>query len=172
MRPLAATIVVCVTACLVASPLAGQTERTFEVLRRTVRQASAPSVLQVRVRWTTGAPVVDPTRTDNRFDLLSVQRMPSAVRPDRAPQLTSNSLVVVAVDAMNRELDWRILADPRVVRAEAGPDERLAGERLYYVEIDLVIVVPDLPGIAGLRVYRPQSNGSGELRLVGTVALG
>jgi hypothetical protein len=98
--------------------------------------------------------------------------VPSAVRPDRAPQLTSSSLVVVAVDAMNREVDWRILADPRVVRAEAGPDARLAGERLYYVDIDLVIVVPDLPGIAALRVYRPQSNGSGELRLVGTVALG
>jgi len=37
---------------------------------------------------------------------------------ERDPQLSMNRLVVVSSDAVGREIDWRIVPDPRLIREE------------------------------------------------------
>ena len=143
--------------------------RTFGDLRASVAQANAPSGVQVRLRWLTAEPVVNPAQTENLFEVLSIQPVGAAVRAERSPQVVSTSLVVISVDDMGRELDWRIVADPRVVRAEASSGSTLRDDRLYYVDIEFVLVIPDLSAIAQLHIYR--ASGRGVLDLLATTRL-
>jgi hypothetical protein len=155
-----------------AVPAVAQTSpsRTFDELRRAVPQAQADRVLQLRVRWHTAEPTADPARTENRFALISASAVPGSLRRDRAPQVSSTSLVAVSLDGDGRELDWRTLMDPRVVRAEASETAELTGQRLYYLEIDVLLQVPDLPQTSRIRLYSVRAeNGRAVLDPLGTV---
>ena len=92
---------------------------------------------------------------------------------DRNPELAADRIVVVSVDAVGREVDWRIVADPRIIRAEF-PDEqgRLSGRTLRYSEASLLIDIPDDPAIVSLRVYEPRpADGEFLLQLIASVTL-
>jgi hypothetical protein len=131
--------------------------RTLADLRSEVRQQTAPAALQVRLRWITDDPVENPSRTGNRFDVVSVERVQSRVRPDRSPQVGSTSLIIVSQDHSGQELDWRVVADPRVVRSEGETSPVLSGRVLYYLDADLRLLLPDLPGITRLTLYKVRS---------------
>jgi hypothetical protein len=137
--------------------------RTLADLRSEVRQQTAPAALQVRLRWATDDPVENPSRTGNRFEVVSVERVQSRVRPDRSPQVGSTSLIVVSQDHSGQELDWRVVADPRVVRSEGQTSPVLSGQVLYYLDADLRLLLPDLPGITRLTLYKARSHGGATL---------
>jgi hypothetical protein len=144
--------------------------RLFDELRQTVAQAQADTTLQIRLRWQTAEPTANAANTDNRFMVVSAEPVAGALRRDRAPQVSSTSLVVVSLDREGRELDWRTLSDPRVVRAEATNTAELRGDRLYYLEIEFLVQIPDLPDLTRLRLYSVRAvNGRAMLDALGTV---
>jgi hypothetical protein len=150
----------------------GPVERRFDDLRREVAQVNTSSALSVRLRWMTGAPVADPAQTQSKFEVLSTEEVTGTVRAERAPQLGRNSLVVVSVDAGERELDWRIVADPRLVRAEAEADRPDRGEPLYYLDADLRLLLPNLADTTHIRIYTARrGNPEAPLRLLATMPI-
>jgi hypothetical protein len=146
--------------------------RSFADLRAQVPQMTAPAALNLRFRWLTDDPVENPASTVNRFQLVSVERVRTRVSRDRSPQVSSVSLVVISHDSSGKELDWRIVPDPRVVRSESGTAPVLNGQSLYYLDADLRLVIADLPDLARLSLYkvRPQG-GAAVLDPVGTIDL-
>jgi len=144
--------------------------RTFEALRQAVSQAQADAVLQARVLWNTDIATVNAADAKNRFTLTSAETVAGSLRRDRAPQVSSTSLVIVSQDDAGRELDWRVMQDPRVVRAEATRTDTVNGERLYYVDIDLLLQLPALPETSQLAIYSVRAvGGQPVLDLLGTV---
>ena len=92
---------------------------------------------------------------------------PAAQRPlafplarERDPQLAPDRLLVVAVDTAGGPIDWRIVADPRVVRSES-PDATglLSGTVLTYPEAELRVAVAESVDIRELRIYKPRWTG-------------
>jgi hypothetical protein len=145
--------------------------KTFQDLENRVVPGSAAEDLQIRVRWTTRDVVVDPASTANRFELVSVAATP-ATPPPRRSRLNANSLVLVIEDGAGRELGWRVVADPRSVRAESQTSSALTGETLYYQDVDLLVVVPHFAGSARISVFKPRStDGIVVLDLIGIVGL-
>ena len=164
----AAGVLLCV---LVSGTAHGQT-RTFADLRRAVSQAPADDTLQLRVHWLLDQPVVRPTSTGNRFDLTSIERLSSPLSRDRRPEVSLESLVVVSEDAAGGELDWRIAADPRVVRSETPTLGVLRGATLYYQDVDLILAVPALAATSSLAIYDVTSiDGVAALTLIGRIDL-
>jgi hypothetical protein len=167
---LAALVAIAAAHAAVALAQSAPASRSFDELRQTVAQAQADTVLQIRLRWDTAEPAANPARTENRFTLVSAEQVSGSLRRDRAPQVSSTSLVAVSLDRDGRELDWRTFSDPRVVRAEATDTAELAGERLYYLEIDFLLQVPDLPETVQLRIYSVRAlNGRAMLDPLGVV---
>jgi hypothetical protein len=79
---------------------------------------------------------------------------------ERNPQLAPDRLVVVAVDAAGAPIDWRIVADPRVVRSET-PDATglLSGTVLTYSQAELRVAIAGSADIRELRIYKPRWTG-------------
>jgi hypothetical protein len=146
--------------------------KTFQDLESRVAAGSAAGDLQIRVRWTTRDVVVDPASTANRFELVSIAATP-AIPPPRRSRLTANSLVVVSEDGAGRELGWRVVADPRSVRAESQAGRpALTGETLYYQDVDLLVVIPHFADSARIRVFKPRwADGVVVLDAIGVVEL-
>ena len=108
------------------------------------------------------------------FALLEDRVVPGSLRRERRPQLADDRLVVVVEDAAGRELDWRIVSNPAIVRAEApGPDGRLQGRTIEINPVELSIAIPDVSGADRVSLYRPRWTGT-EYLLVpfGQVQLG
>jgi hypothetical protein len=122
-----------------------------------VQQAQAPATLEIRLRWTLDRPVSDPLLAAHRLDVLSLRRVNESLPRDRRPQVNSQSLVVVSENAAGEARDWRILQDPRIVRAESATAGVLAGETLYYRETDLLLTIPALDDVSRLRMYKVSS---------------
>jgi hypothetical protein len=152
-------VVFCLTTGVVTLA-AGQAQapaRTFEALRSAVPQASAEEALQIRVRWLADRPAVNPAQAVNRFQVLAIERVSPAPQRDRRPEVTSQNIVVVTHDTAGVERDWRIVQDPRVVRSESASADVLRGETLYYMDTELLLVVPALPDIARVQFYKVYS---------------
>jgi hypothetical protein len=130
--------------------------RTVDEFRRSVPQAMARMALQVRVRWTTDAPSADAAKTANHFHLISARSVRVSIRPERAPEIGPATLLIASVTDDDREVDWRLVPDPRIVRAELGDDAQLRSKRLYYLDIEFVALLPQLERVTQLRVYGVQ----------------
>jgi hypothetical protein len=81
--------------------------------------------------------------------------------PERDPELTPDSLVVVAVDVAGSTLDWQIVHDPRVIRAESpGADGLLSGRTFTSETAEVRAVLNGGDQTTELRVFKPRWNGS------------
>lgn len=144
-----------------------------------VSVAAAQAVQEVRVRWDAylGAPapqVVPGTeQASNLFTLLERRRVPGSFPRQRNPELSSNHIVVVAVDAHGLEIHRQLIADPRILRVERpGPTGELRGIVLHHAKTELLITLPDDPAITELWLYHPRWTGrTFILDLLGTIAL-
>ena len=95
------------------------------------------------------------------FALLEQRVVPGALRRERFPQLSSDRLVVVVRDAAGRELDWRLVPNPGIVRADApGPDGRLQGGTIEVDSVELSIAIPDVAGADRVYIFRPRWTGT------------
>jgi hypothetical protein len=148
--------------------------RSFQALTAEVRQTDdMRGVLDLRVRWV--ATVRPQGGATSTFRLLDRRRESGRLRRERRPELGPDRLVIVSLDAAGRELDWRITRNPRTLRAEVPTETgELTGRVLESDAADFSIAVPDIPGIASVRVYQPRWSGSeytleplGELRIEG-----
>jgi hypothetical protein len=137
------------------------TLRSFGELQAQIGRSDAGESQQVHLQWFTAPSALrDPVAPDD-VRILERRRGGGPLPRERDPQLSAEHLVVISSDAAGRELDWRIVPDPRLIRAEV-PDEqgRLSGRLLQRSQADLLVDVPDLPQIARLRVYAAEWDGS------------
>jgi len=131
--------------------------RPFRTLA-SVSQAEAPATRELRIQWTAtpAQPGAQPAQTLNSFTLLQQSRSTAALRRERQPEVSPNHLVVVVEDAGGRELDWRLVPNPRLIRAEVpGPDGQLTGRTLEQNSTEFLVAIPDVSGADRLRIYRP-----------------
>lgn len=139
----------------------------------------AQTVQEVRVQWEAyiGAPapqvVPGTAQPSNLFTLLERRRVPGSLPRQRNPELSSDQIVVVAVDAQGQEIGRSLILDPRVLRAERPrPTGELSGEVLHHANTELLIALPDDPAIRELRLYHPRWTGTVfDLDWLGTVPL-
>ncbi len=109
------------------------------------------------VRWTTKA-FADTGR--DTFVVLDRRDLPVPMARERDPQLAADRLLIIAVDSLGATMDWRIVADPAIVRSEQ-PDATglLSGSRLRQPAADFSVAIAADPRIVELRIYRPRWNG-------------
>ena len=165
----------CAIPLLYATSVAAQPApalRTFESLQRTVPRIAAQTGLHLRLRWRTDAVIADPAQTRNQFDVVWARPVSVQVRPERAPEVSGATLALVSIGDDGQELDWRVMRDPRVVRSELAPDDTLKSDKLYYRDISFTLLLPDIPALAGIRIYTVHSrDGQLVASPLGTVAV-
>ncbi len=145
------------------------TQRSFAELRARVARADSGGQ-ELQIRWFAIEGAAQPA---SDVTVLNRRRGIGPLPQERDPQLSDDRLVIISTDATGRELDWRIVMDPRLVRAEV-PDAqgRLSGRRLMRTEVNLLVAVPDNPEIVRLRIYVPELTSDGYvLNLLATVDL-
>ena len=139
---------------------------SFRSLTARVPQASATGlVTELRIQWITstrsnGTATSAPARIHS-FKLLEAKMTRGRLRRARRPELSADQLVVVVQARDGRELDWRLLGNPRIVRAEVpGPDGRLGGQILERDAVELSFAIPRMPNATSIRVYQPRWTGT------------
>jgi len=148
-------------------------ERSFVELRAAVPHADASASQRIELQWIT--PVTAERTAVRAEDVRIVSRVrgEGPLPQERDPQLSPDRLVVVSSDAAGRELDWRTVPDPRLIRGEtADAQGRITSRRLLRAEANLLVDIPDRADIVLLRVYAPEwVNDAYVLRLVATADL-
>jgi hypothetical protein len=148
-------------------------ERSFVEMRAVVPHAETAASQRVELQWI--APAAAERTAVRAEDVRIVNRVRGGgpLPQDRDPQLSADRLVVVSSDAAGREVDWRIVLDPRLIRAEtADPDGRLSSRLLQRTEANLLVDIPDRSDIVRLRIYAADAAAGGYvLRLVATADL-
>ena len=95
------------------------------------------------------------------FTLVDERVVPGGLRRERRPQLSYDRLVVVVRDSAGRELDWRLVPNPAILRAEApGPDGRLTGRVIELEDVELSIAIPNIVTADHIQVYCPHWTGT------------
>lgn len=169
----------CALAQSSSPPTAPTGSRTFASVSQRVPQAAGDvNVREFRIKWsgapTPAAPNVRTPAAQPMPVLVAERRTQTVFRRQRRPEISANDLVVVAHDAMERELDWRSVPDPRIVRAELpNADGTLSGRIVQQADAELMIAVPDMPGLDHLALYSPHWTGSEyQLEAIGEVRVG
>lgn len=90
----------------------------------------------------------------------------------RSAELSPTQVVVVALDSEGRMRWCGLVADPRLLRAEAaGPGGELSGRIIYRESAEFAVRYPDDESIKEIRLYHPDWDGQKfSLALVGAVA--
>jgi hypothetical protein len=110
------------------------------------------------IRWTTKAASASQQDT---FAVLDRRDLAVGVVRERDPQLAADRLVVIAVDAAGATVDWRIVADPTVLRAEEpDPTGLLSGRTLTQPAAELRVALAADPRISEIRLYKPRWTGT------------
>ena len=158
LAAMAATLVAAACATAQTPPAA----RPFATLKATVAQVSnGNETRELRIRWT--APRTEtagPRARAGSFTLLGQVRFPGAPRRERQPEPSANDLVIVVQDSAGREIDWRIVPNPRLIRAETpGPDGLLSGRMIERDDVEMLIYIPDVAGADRIQIFSPVWNG-------------
>jgi hypothetical protein len=144
-------------------------ERTvrFATLSAEIPQAQAnDAVRELRIKWTVARPVASavgaatpaPTHT---FALVDQRVSRGALPRDRRPELSTDQLVVVVLGVDDVVLDWRLVRNPRLMRAESpGPDGVLSGTTVEFPTAELSVAVVDVSGARTIRIYQPRWTGT------------
>jgi len=147
--------------------------RTFAAIRDGVAQADATGAQEIRLRWVSRDPRTASQPATEAVQVLERRRLAGRVGRERHPELSLDKLVVVATDLSGKDVDWRIVADPRLLRGETA-DSRgvLSGQSFRRIEADLLVTIPDRPEIRRLLLYEPRWTGREfVLDLLGAVEL-
>lgn len=95
-----------------------------------------------------------------------------ALPRQRSMELSTDHVLVVALDESEAVRWWRLMIDPRLVRAEVGRNDAMQSENLYLAKVDFIVECPDDPALQQLRFFRPIWNGeSFQLEPLGTAPL-
>jgi hypothetical protein len=148
-------------ACAAAQPMPAA--RAFGTLKANVPQVSNGNLTrELRIHWTAPRSSTQgaSTSSTNSFTLLGQVRFSGAPRRERQPEPSANDLVIVVQDAAGRDLDWRIIPNPRLIRSET-PDRSglLSGQLIERDEVELLVYVPDVAGAERIQIFSPVWNG-------------
>ncbi|HEY1304732.1 MAG TPA: hypothetical protein VGF24_14315 [Vicinamibacterales bacterium] len=136
--------------------------RSFPALAASVTQAAdARETRELHIRWTGGQATQGPRSAGTgSFKLVKQARVSGAPRRERQPELSASDLVVVVQDAYGQDVDWRIVPNPRIVRAEVpGPDGLLSGRVIERDDVELLVLIPDVPGADRIQIFSPVWTG-------------
>jgi len=106
------------------------------------------------------------------LSVLTASSKTGALPQQRSLDLSTNQILTVAVDANNNLRWWRLILDPRLVRAEA-PDANgeLRSQELFLSEVEFSVDFPDDPSITEVQLYCLIWNGQEfQLELVSRLA--
>ena len=134
-----------------ASPVLAQTQT------QTVQELRIPwvSVAGTSLRVVEGTPAPQAT-----FGPAQRRRMAGTVSRRRSVELSSDQVVISALNARGEELFRDVTPDPRILRSEGpGPNDELTGVVLYHANAEFLINVPDDPEISEIKLYHPRWNG-------------
>ena len=160
MKPTLIALVLLASASSAASQEERPPARSFRGLVSEVAQV--PDVRRVRrLRIAAAGMAAEGADAPPTFDLLGQRVVPGGLRRERFPELSYDRLVVVVQDVDGRELDWRLVQNPSIVRAEASLlDGRLQGGTIELDSVEMSIAIPDMPGVDRVFLYRPRWTGS------------
>jgi hypothetical protein len=134
---------------------------------------AASGILELRIELTPSASAQRTGSGSRIVALRSRSVRPGTLRRERRPELGPDQLVIAVFDGNGTQIDWRTMADPRVVRIEA-PDANglLTGQRIVEDSLSFTLRIPDLPGAARVRLYNTEATETGyTLALIGEVGL-
>jgi hypothetical protein len=101
------------------------------------------------------------------------RRREGGMPKQRSAELSPTQVVVVALDSGGHMRWCGLVADPRLLRAEASdPGGELTGQVLYKESAEFVVQYPDDDAVTEVRLYHPDWDGQKfSLALVGVVAV-
>jgi hypothetical protein len=95
-----------------------------------------------------------------RFSLTRYQPAAGPPARRRAPQISPEQLVVVAVDPQGEVQGWELIPDPRLLRSEL-PDAQgeLRSRTFYRTDTAFTVTLAADPETTEVRLYQPSWNG-------------
>ena len=136
-------------------------------LGQPVWTVAAEKLQEVRIRWdvhpgsSTHHVAPESAVPSTRFTLLDRHQVSGSLPRQRSAELSSEKIVVVAVDGQGSERYRRIIPDPRILRVEhPGPAHEMRGRALHRARTELRITLPDDPAISEIRLYHPHWTGT------------
>jgi hypothetical protein len=141
--------------------------------------ADAQSHRQLRIRWRSFGKSDSRglLKTDQLASAATLTRTASTVRTGAIPrersfELSNDRILIIAVDETEAVRWWRLIVDPRLVRAEVGSTSDKQSQDFYLPDVELAVECPDDQDLKQLRFYRPHWNGQEfQLELIGVLAL-
>ena len=142
--------------------------------------SDSPTYKELRVRWQSSAKQaralannLEQGPISGAFTGLASAKRNGTLPRNRSFELSTNQILVIAVNEKAELRWWRLLLDPRLVRAETpSATGETRGEEYYLANVDFMIAYPDDPGIRELRVYQPRWTGKDfQLELLSTLLL-
>jgi len=127
--------------------------------------AQAQTVQELRLRWesTSGSAVafVEGQPPPATFTTLERRRAAGTLMRHRSLDLASDQIVISGLNAAGVEIYRGVMADPRILRAEApGPTGELAGRVLYRAATEFLVDLPDDPALTEVKLYHPRWTGT------------
>lgn len=133
---------------------------------------------EMRIRWDADASSLDLVLTEqepSKRVLTTIERRKrnQALSRQRSLELSTNQLLVVAVNGQRQLRWWSLIPDPRIMRAESpNAGGKLSGRVLYRSKAEFIVAFPDDEMITELRLYHPHWTGSEfTLEPLGTISL-
>lgn len=143
-----------------AAQTTASTGRAFGALRDQVRQAEGVGAQEIRLHWFVQDVRIAAQSAADDLRVVDLRPVLGTISKERNPELAPDKLVVVLVDSAGREVDWRIIPDPRLIRAEfADAYDNLTGQSFRRLETDFFVAIPDMPALKRLRLYQPRWAG-------------
>lgn len=103
--------------------------------------------------------------------LLAADKRQGSLPRERSFELSTNQILVIGVDGKQNLRSWKLMLDPRLVRAEVpNANGELSGEELYLANVEFWIAIPDDPAIKEVRLFQPRWTGK-EFQLEPVTAL-
>jgi hypothetical protein len=168
----------CAHAGMPAQPPGKAAPLPFRTISEDTPQAAAINnrVRELRIRWTAApapASTGEQTAAVSSLVVISEQSIAGSIRRQRQPQLSADDLVIVQRRADGRAVDWTMIPNPRLVRAEVpGADGRLTGRTVLRDDVELMVMVTPATAAVTVSVYQPRWTGTEHLLdLIGEVAL-
>jgi hypothetical protein len=162
----------------VKAALAGLLSEAGVSVDKSAPLSEASTHKQARLSWqsssalkSTAANQLDQTPSTGTLALMTSARRDGAVPSDRTLELSTEQMLVVALDEAGGLRWWKLMLDPRLVRSETvTATGEVHGETFYRPKVDFAIEYPDDARITQLRFYHPLWNGK-EFHLQSLAAL-
>lgn len=120
---------------------------------------------EIRVRWQSSGTPPGLANLEERspagiLAIVDSMKRSGPLPRQRSVELSTNQLLVIAVDQNSELRWWTLLLDPRLVRAEVpGATGETGSENYYVMKVDFMVAYPDDPAIRELRFYHPVWTG-------------